>query len=281
MSNYISKADSIFKENLKEIITNGYNTSGHKVRPVYASDKAPAHTLYINQVVEKYDISKGEFPITTLRPVALKSAIKEILWIYQDQTSDLSVLEEKYGIKWWRDWEVDASNTIGQRYGATVKKYDLMNKLLKGLKEEPYTRRHIIDLYQYADFESSAGLHPCAFLTVWSVRGNYLDVTLHQRSSDYCVAGHVNKMQYVALLMMVARHVGLEPGTFMHVVDNLHIYDRHVVQAKELLARTPSSKQPKLVLKEGKTNFYDFTIDDFEMIDYEPVKPQLKFELGI
>ena len=81
--------------------------------------------------------------------------------------------------------------------------------------------------------------------------------------------------------MMVARHVGLKPGILMHVVDNLHIYDRHINQAKELLARTPSNKQPKLVLKEGKTNFYDFTIDDFEMIDYEPVKPQLKFDLGI
>ena len=106
---------------------------------------------------------------------------------------------------------------------------------------------------------------------------NYVNIM----SSDYLVAGHVNKMQYVALLMMVARHVGLKPGVFMHVVDNLHIYDRHIDQAKELLSRTPSEKQPKLILKEGKTNFYDFTLDDFELIDYEPVKPQLKFDLGI
>ena len=106
---------------------------------------------------------------------------------------------------------------------------------------------------------------------------NYVNIM----SSDYLVAGHVNKMQYVALLMMVARHVGLKPGVFMHVVDNLHIYDRHIEQAKELLSRTPSEKQPKLILKEGKTNFYDFTLDDFELIDYEPVKPQLKFDLGI
>ena len=156
-----------------------------------------------------------------------------------------------------------------------------MNKLLNGLINEPYTRRHIIDLYQYADFEETPGLNPCAFMTVWSVRGEYLDVTLHQRSSDYCTAGHINKIQYVALMMMVARHVGLKPGVFMHVVDNLHIYDRHIDQAKELTSRTPSDKEPKLILKEGKTNFYDFTIDDFDMIDYEPVKPQLKFELGI
>lgn len=276
----ITKADTLFKENINEILNNGYSTQGQKIRPVY-KDGTPAHTFYVNQVVEKYDISKGEFPITTLRPIAWKSAIKEVMWIYNDQSNDLSILEDKYNIKWWRDWEIDNSNTIGQRYGATVKEYDLMNKLLDGLKNEPYTRRHIIDLYQYADFEKTEGLYPCAFLTVWSVRGDYLDVTLHQRSQDYLVASHVNKIQYTALLMMVARSVGLKPGVFMHVVENLHIYDRHIEQAKELLSRTPSEKQPRLILKEGKTNFYDFTIDDFEMIDYEPVKPQLKFELGI
>ena len=139
----ISKTDKIFKENLNEIINHGYSTSGHKVRPVY-QDGQPAHTLYLNQIVEKYDISKGEFPITTLRPIPYKSSIKEILWIYQDQTNDLSILENKYGIRWWRDWEVSNTGTIGQRYGATVKKYDLMNKLLNGLINEPYTRRHII-----------------------------------------------------------------------------------------------------------------------------------------
>ncbi len=155
--NFISKTDELFKNTLNEILASGTSTEGHKIRPKY-KDGTPAHTLYINQVVEKYDISKGELPITTLRPTAWKSAIKEILWIYQDQSNDLSILEEKYGIMWWRDWEVNNSNTIGQRYGATVKKYDLMNKLLNGLKNEPYTRRHIIDLYQYADFDETEGL---------------------------------------------------------------------------------------------------------------------------
>ena len=276
----MNKADKYFKENLRTILDEGYSTEGHKVRPRYKNGLS-AHTIYINQVVEKYDISKGEIPITTLRPIAWKSAIKEIMVIYQDQTNDLSVLEDKYNIKWWRDWEVNNSNTIGQRYGATVKKYDLMNKLLYGLINEPYTRRHIVDLYQYADFEESEGLYPCAFLTVWNVREGHLDMTLHQRSSDYCTAGHINKLQYVALMMMVARHTGLKPGVFMHVVDNLHIYDLHIPNAYELLKRFPSYKEPKLILKEGKTNFYDFTIDDFELIDYDPVKPQLKFELGI
>lgn len=280
MQNNITKADTYTLNNISKILSEGTSTEGHKVRPVY-EDGEPAHTIFINQIVEKYDISKGEFPITTLRPIYIKKAIGEILWIYQEQSNDLDLLANKYGITWWDSWEVDNTRTIGQRYGATVKKYDLMNKLLNGLKNEPYTRRHIMNLYQYSDFEETKGLNPCAFMTVWTVRGQYLDMTLTQRSNDYLVAGHINKMQYVALMMMVARHVGLKPGVFMHVVDNLHIYDRHIEQAKEMLSRTPSNKKPKLILKEGKENFYDFTVDDFELIDYEPVKPQLKFELGI
>ena len=275
----MNKADKIFKDNLNEILTNGTSTVEYEVRPKY-KDGTPAHTIFINNICETYDISKGEFPITTLRPIYIKKAIGEILWIYQDASNDLKLLEEKYETNWWWEWNI-GDGTIGQCYGATVKRYDLMNKLLKGLKEAPYTRRHIMNLWQENDFKEPHGLKPCAFMTVWSVRGEYLDMTLHQRSSDYLVAGHINKMQYVALLMMVARHVGLKAGKFTHYVDNLHIYDRHIEQAKEIMTRTPSNKQPKLILKEGKTNFYDFTVDDFELIDYEPVKPQLKFELGI
>lgn len=275
----MNKADKYMKDNLREILENGISTEGHKVRPHWG-DGTPAHTKFINQVVEKYDISKGEFPIPTLRPVAWKSAIREIEWIYQDASNDLSLLEDKYNIHWWNDWNI-GDGTIGQRYGATIKKYDLMNKLLKGLKEEPYTRRHIIDMYQYADFEETEGLHPCAFETVWSVRGKYLDMTLHQRSNDYCTAGAINKLQYVALMMMVAREVGLECGVFMHVVENLHIYDRHLEQAQILLDRKPSDKQPKLILNGEGKGFYDFTIDDFELIDFECPYEQLKFELAI
>ena len=173
------KADKIFREICNEIIENGISTEGQKVRPKYP-DGVDAYTVFITQVCETYDISKGEFPIITLRPVPWKSGLKEILWIYQDQTSDLSVLKEKYGVHWWDEWNV-GDGTIGQRYGATVKRYDLMNKLLEGLKKEPYGRRHIIDLYQFADFAETDGLFPCAYETLWSVRGEYLDMTLNQR----------------------------------------------------------------------------------------------------
>ncbi|CAK7003440.1 MAG: Thymidylate synthase [Peptostreptococcus russellii] len=274
-------ADNNFKKLCTEILNSGNNTLGEKVRPKYA-DGTPSHTYFVNQVFEKYDLSKGELPILTLRQTAWKSGIKEVLWIYQDQSNNLDLLKEKYSITWWDEWDI-GDRTIGQRYGATVKKYDLMNKLLKALKEQPYGRRHIINLYQESDLAASQGLHPCAMETQWSVRDGFLDMTLIQRSSDVAVANAINKIQYVALQMMVARHVGLEAGVFCHYVNNAHIYDRHIDQVKELISRNPQENGEKirLVLNPDKTNFYDFTLEDFTMEGYTPVKPNLKFEMAI
>lgn len=278
----MTKADTNFKTLCKEILENGANTLNQNVRPKYA-DGTPSYTYFINQVVEKYDLSKGELPLLTLRPVAWKSAIKEILWIYQDQTSSLDVLEEKYGIHWWNEWEVDKTRTIGRRYGATVKRYDLMNRLLNDLKTMPYGRRNIINLYQYQDFEETDGLFPCAMETHWNARDGFLDMTLIQRSSDVAVANAINKIQYTALLMMVSRAVNLKPGVFCHFVQNAHIYDRHVKDVKELIERTgqKNSENIKFYIKPEKTDFYEFKIDDFVMENYEPQKPNFKFEMAI
>lgn len=277
----MTKADKNFKELCTRILEEGYNTKGEKVRPKYA-DGTPSHTYFVNQVWEEYDLQKGEFPILTLRHIAWKSSIKEILWIYQDQTNSLDVLEDKYDIHWWNDWEVEQSRTIGQRYGATVKRYDLMNKLLNGLKTQPYGRRHIINLYQYQDFQETDGLFPCAMETHWSVRDGILDMTLIQRSSDVPVANAINKLQYVALMMMVARHCGFKLGKFCHLVQNAHIYDRHVEQVKEMLERKGQEDctDLRLVLDTDKTDFYTFTLEDFKLENYEPNKPNFKFELA-
>jgi len=284
----MKKADDLFKENIREILENG--CWDENPRPRYESDGEPAHSVYITQVFEKYDLSKGEMPLTSLRKIAIKNGINEIRWIYQDQTSNLSRLEGEYGIMWWREWEVgdgeEKDDTIGLRYGATVDRYDLMNKLLTNLVKDPYSRRHIISLWQEDNFSETDGLLPCAFLTLFSVRKvngiMFLDMTLIQRSSDYLVAGHINKMQYVAFMMMVAKHCGYQVGVFSHFVQNLHVYSRHLEQAKELIKRTPSDMQTtfKLNVPDG-TNFYEITVDDFELIDYKPSIPQLKFELGI
>lgn len=288
----MNKADRYLKENIKDILENGQ--LDENPRPKY-EDGTPAHTYFVTHNIRTYDLSK-EFPITILRPIAWKSAIKEILWIFQDKSNSLDVLENKYNIKWWRAWESkDMPGTIGCRYGHTVKEYDLFNRrVLDDIKENPYSRYHVMNLWQEEEFLRSDGLKPCAYETVWAVRGEYLDMLLNQRSGDMLVAsgaGNVNEVQYAALLMMVARHTGYKPGKFTHVVANEQIYDRHFNQAHELLNRCKQAemneyfsgmdKNPILVLNPNKTNFYDFTIDDFELISYEPMRPQLKFDLGI
>lgn len=278
----MNRADLLLKEDIESILMFGYKDENP--RPKY-KDGTPAHTYSVNHVVRKYNLQE-EFPITTLRPIAWKSAIKEILWIYQDQSNSLDLLENKYNVKWWRDWEIESvPGTIGCRYGETVRKYDLLNRLINDIKTNPYGRRKVMDLWQENDFEESEGLNPCAFLTVWNVRGKYLDMCLFQRSGDMLTAsgaGGVNEVQYAALQIMIARHTGYKPGMFTHIVANEQIYDRHLENANILLDRESSDKVPRLVLNPNKSNFYDFTIEDFELVDYFPCKGEkLIFELGI
>lgn len=279
----MTKADLIFKQNIKNILNNG--VMSEHARPHYKNGQQ-ANSKYITGSFAEYDISKGELPITTLRPIAIKAAIKEIFWIYQDQSNEIDVLENKYGVNYWRDWVIEDGHTIGQRYGATVRKYHIIDNLLAGLAKNPWNRRNIINLWQYEDLASTAGLLPCAFQSMYDVRkvGNeiYLDATLIQRSNDMLVAHHINAMQYVALQMMIAKHFGWKVGKFFYFINNLHIYDNQFDQADELLNRVPSDEQPmlKLNVPDG-TNFFDIKPTDFVLENYYPVKPQLKFELAI
>lgn len=274
--------DKEIKRTLMEILHNG--TYDENPRPKYV-DGTPAYTKFITHVFNTYDISKGEFPITTLRPIPWKSAIKEILWIYQDQSNNLELLRTKYNIHWWDAWESkDMPGTIGKRYGATIKEYNQLNKLIEGIKKDPYGRRHIMNMYQLKDFEETDGLIPCAYETIWTVRENlYLDVFLNQRSSDYMVAGSTsNPIQYTALLMMVAKATGLLPGKFSHMQVNCQIYDRHIQYALEMVKRTPNLDCiPKLIFKSDSTDFYSYTIDDFELDDWKTDYENFDFELAI
>lgn len=279
----MTKADTIFKENIRKIMEEG--VWSEQARPKY-KDGRTANSKYITGAFMEFDLAKGEFPITTLRPIAIKSAIKEMLWIYQDQSNSLDLLEDKYNVHYWNDWEVKDSRTIGQRYGAVVKKHDITNKILKQLEANPWNRRNIISLWDYDAFEETDGLLPCAFQTMFDVRridGEiYLDATLTQRSNDMLVAHHINAMQYVALQMMIAKHFGWKVGKFFYFINNLHIYDNQFEQAEELIRREPSDCQPHLVLNvPDGTNFFDIKPEDFELVDYDPVKPQLKFDLAI
>jgi thymidylate synthase len=276
----MNKADKYYIENLNKILSEG--SWDEDPRPIW-KDGTPAHTKFITGVFEEYDLSKGEFPITTLRNTAIKTGIREVLWIYQKQTSSLAVAREM-GVNWWEEWNI-GDETIGQRYGATINRYDLMNQLLYGLKIDPFGRRHIINMFQYSDLKESNGLFPCAYETLWSVRKvdgeYYLDMTLTQRSNDYIMAGYINKIQYVALQMMVASHCGYKVGKFCHLVQNLHVYDRHMDAVKEILERKPLNQQPSIELTTNN-NFYNITIDDFKIFDNEGIqKLSQKLEIAV
>lgn len=277
----MTRVDDIFKSNLRDILDNG--SWDENPRPKYESDGKPANSLFITDVYEKY--YSNETPITNLRPIAWKSAIREMLVIYQMQSNKIEDFE-KMGVKFWNQWDI-GDGTIGKRYGHTVRRYDLVNNLLHELKENPFGRRHIMSLWQEQEFiDGREGLAPCAFMTMWSVKkiggDYYLDLSLTQRSSDYLVAGHINLIQYKALQMMIAKHLGYKIGTFSRHTMNLHIYDRHIPQAEEIMRRGYFYEAPKLVLNvPDGTDFYDISIDNFEMIGYNSIKPQLKFELGV
>ena len=286
----MAKADLVFLENLDILTEEG--TWDENPRPKY-KDGESAHSRFITDVYVKYkaDIT----PIISLRHTAWKTGIKEIVSIYQKQTSNLSELEA-LGVNWWDSWVINKEDPyedqyLGIRYGATVKKWDLMNKLLDGLVNDPFSRRHIVNLYQESDLQETDGLHPCAFLTEWSCRRTkdgkmHLDMSLTQRSSDFGTAYSINQVQYKAFQMMVACHCGYEVGTFSHHVMNLHGYDRHGEPLSQLVlagAKLPDG-EPKLVLNAEKgTNFYDIDINDFKMINYNPVvhEQKLEFELAI
>lgn len=285
----MTKADRYMYDMIKRILAEG--TKDVNPRPKYA-DGTPAHTIFVNHTFRTYDLSKGEFPICTLRPQAWKTGIKEIFTIYQHPTNNIEEMCER-GVTWWGEWDI-GDGTIGQRYGATVKRYDLINRLIDDIKNDPYGRRKIVSLWQETDLRETPGLAPCAFQTIWNVRDGFLDMMLVQRSGDMLTAsgpGGINEIQYASLLMMIAAHTGYTPGVFTHIVANEQIYDRHIDAAHEMLRRyeeyypegsTVKSPNPTLLLNTDRTNnFFEFTIDDFTMFAYNPIKPQLKLELGI
>lgn len=273
----------------------------------------PAHTYSINSGVEcSYDLSKGESPLITLRPISVDTSIAEILWIYQKQSNDLVEFDELLGKNtwdidgkinnWWEEWALrdEQGNYllnekghphIGSTYGEVIKKHHLVEKRLKEMQENPDGRRHIISMWQDDDYDLPHGLKPCAFMTIWNIRHakdgkDYLDMTLIQRSSDFATAGCINQVQYTVLLLLFARHLNLEPGIFTWKPINVQIYDRHVEQVLEMLERTPIDCDPEIWLNPEITNFYDFKPQDIEVKGYpkklvKEKNPQLKFPLGI
>ena len=276
----MSYADKVFKENCKEIIENGVWDTDYPVRPRWA-DGTPAHTVKKFCIVNRYDLRK-EFPALTLRRTAFKSAVDEILWIWQKKSNNVHELSSHI----WDSW-ADETGSIGKAYGyqlAVRHKYpegefDQVDRVLFDLKNNPHSRRILTNIYNFSDL-SEMHLYPCAYSMTFNVSGDVLNGILNQRSNDVAVANNWNVVQYAVLLHMLAQVSGLKAGELVHVIADAHIYDRHIPVVRKML-ENPEFPAPKFVMNPDVKNFYDFKVDDFRLENYEYNKIDEKFEMAI
>ncbi|MCR5226482.1 MAG: thymidylate synthase [Eubacterium sp.] len=263
----MSKADEIFINMCNDILTNGVSTEGEKVRPKW-DDGSFAYTIKKFGVVNRYNLQE-EFPAITLRKTYIKSAIDEILWIWQKKSNNINDLNSSI----WDEW-ADESGSIGKAYGYQLGvkhkykegEFDQVDRVLFDLKENPYSRRIMTNIYVHQDLHEM-NLYPCAYSVTFNVTGDKLNAILNQRSQDVLAAGNWNVVQYAALLMMIAQVSGFKPGELVHVISDCHIYDKHIPIVKELIQRE-TYPAPKVTLNPDVKNFYDFKVEDFTIEDY-------------
>lgn len=269
----MSKADKIFISMCRDILDNGYDTKGEKVRPHW-EDGTPAYTIKKFGVCNRYDL-RDEFPAITLRPTGLKSCFDELLWIWQKKSNDIREL----GSHIWDEWAGE-DHTIGKAYGyqLSVKhkykegEFDQVDRVIFDLKNNPYSRRIMTNIYVHQDLHEM-NLYPCAYSMTFNVTKDkndklVLNGLLNQRSSDVLVANNWNVCQYALLIMMFARECDMIAGELVHMISDCHIYDRHVSIVEEMLKR-PQFDAPKVYLNPEKKNFYDFTKDDLIIENYQ------------
>ena len=264
----MSKADGIFVNMCEQILTDGFSTEGETVRARW-EDGSPAYTIKTFGVVNRYDLSE-EFPALTLRPTAIKSAMDEILWIWQRKSNNIHDLKPHI----WDEW-ADEDGSIGKAYGYQMaKKYkfaqgemDQVDNVLWQLKNQPQSRRIMTNIYNFADL-SEMNLEPCAYSMTFNVTGSRLNAILNQRSQDILAANNWNVVQYAVLTIMLAQVSGFEPGEFVHVIADAHIYDRHVPMIERIIRNEPKPA-PKFIVDPSVDDFYKFTRDSFRMENYE------------
>ena len=270
----MSRADDIFISMCRSIIENGYSTKGEKVRPKW-EDGTSAYTIKQFGVVNRYDLSK-EFPAITLRKTYVKSAIDELLWIWQKKSNNIHDLKSHI----WDSW-ADEDGSIGKAYGYQMgvkHQYkdgmmDQVDRLIYDLKNNPYSRRMITNMYVHQDLHEM-NLYPCAYSMTFNVTGDRLNAILNQRSQDVLAANNWNVVQYAVLVHMIAQVTGFKPGELVHVIADAHIYDRHIPIVKELIERE-TYPAPKFKMNPDVKDFYEFTVDDFTIEDYK-TGPQVK-----
>ena len=276
----MSFADKVFVDMCSDILKNGIDTKGEKVRPKW-DDGSFAYTIKKFGVVNRYDLKK-EFPALTLRKTNLKNCVDEILWIWQKKSNNINDLNSHI----WDSW-ADENGSIGKAYGYQLgvkHQYkegmmDQGDRVLYDLKNNPYSRRIMTNIYTHQDLHEM-NLYPCAYSMTFNVTKNketgklVLNGILNQRSQDILTANNWNVCQYAVLLHMFAQVSDMEVGELVHVIADAHIYDKHVSLVEELIARE-QHPAPKFWINPEVKNFYDFTVDDFRLDDYI-TGPQIK-----
>ncbi len=264
----MSRADEIYIDTCRDILENGFYDTDLEVRPHWA-DGTPAHTVKKFGVVNRYNL-KEEFPIMTLRRTYWKSALDELLWIWQKKSNRI----EDLGSHVWDEW-AGSDGTIGKAYGYQLGiqhaykegMFDQVDRVIYDLKHNPASRRILTNIYNHADL-NEMNLYPCAYSMTFNVTGNTLNAILNQRSQDMLTANNWNVCQYAMLTMMMAQVAGLEPGELVHVIADCHIYDRHIPAVKAMLERE-GYPAPKVTLDPTVTDFYSFTKNSFTVENYQ------------
>lgn len=276
----MSLADEIFIANCKDILENGFSTEQEKVRPHW-EDGTSAYTLKKFGIVNRYQLDQ-EFPILTLRYTNWKAAIDELLWIWQKKSNKLSDLNSHI----WDEWAGE-DGTIGKAYGYQLGikhqykegSFDQVDRVLFDLKNNPYSRRIMTNIYTFSDLHEM-NLYPCAYSMTFNVVDGRLNAILNQRSQDTLMANNWNVVQYAVLVHMLAQVSGLAVGEFVHVISDMHIYDRHIPLVKHLLERMPYPA-PKFEMNPDIHDFYQFTVDDFSLTEYQYGKSIGKIPVAI
>ncbi len=264
----MSRADELFKENCRDILENGYDQTGEKVRPRW-EDGTPAYTIKRFGLVNRYNLAE-EFPILTLRPINFRAAVDELLWIWQKKSNKIEDLNSHI----WDQW-ADPNGTIGKAYGYQLAQkheyaegtFDQVDRVLYDLKHNPSSRRIMTNLYNHSDLHAMQ-LYPCAYGLTFNVTGHQLNAILNQRSQDMLVANGWNVTQYAVLLHLFAQVSDLEVGELVHVIADAHIYDRHVPIVQDLLKRE-TYPAPTLRLDPGITDFYAFSLSNIWLENYQ------------
>ncbi len=276
----MSYADQVFIQNCQDILSRGVWDTDREVRPRW-EDGTPAHTIKLFGVVNRYDLRR-EFPILTVRRQFLKSAVDELLWIWQKKSNNVHDLNSRI----WDAW-ADESGSIGKAYGyqLSVKHHypegdmDQVDRVLYDLKHNPASRRILTNIYNFQDLHEMA-LYPCAYSMTFNVSGNTLNAILNQRSQDMLAANNWNVVQYAVLVHMMAQVSGLEAGELVHVIADAHIYDRHVPIIEKLLEKD-ERPAPKFSIDTSVTDFYQFTRDSFSLEGYDPQPFEDKIPVAI